>query len=589
MQQATSTQQASPSISPEGTDAQVILGRYRVLETNNEGGFGTVNVCWDTRLQRRVAIKCMPLALDANAPAQASTIQEALAEARTSSMLAHPNIVTMFDFESDQYFSYLVMEYVDGLNLQDLLGRVEGGVLTFNECAHLVDALASALSYAHENGVLHLDIKPANIMIDRSGTVKLGDFGMASLASAAGYGGARGGTVGYMPPEQIEGAYVDERTDIFSLAVVVWHALTGSCPFAAATPEESEELIRRGPSPTLSRIEPELAGVVEETLLRAIDPDPRMRMSTVDQFARDLIQALGDDQEGADSLRYLLTQTEEHAEPDPVQDWEQLHVPLSIRYPWLSGACVRTLAALTTGWAILQTVPYILPNSQTALYFCTAGTALATAAWPPLGGALSVAGLVAAFACQPSPTTMPLVMALGIIGLLWWVLAGRRDHLAGSALLLPSCLNAPLAGVGLAGFCLGPFSAFLTGMLSWSLCTVFQQGLTLGFASAPLLETLRALTVMPRTWILAGGCGLASMSCALISYHGGQLRAIIGQAVALIVLVLAYVSCAYVEKASIGATLDGAAIGIAVCFGVTLCFVTGLGGSEPRGQEADKL
>ena len=177
-----------------------LLGRYRILEQRASGGFGSVAVCWDTRLQRRVAIKCMPLFSDDGSGAMASTVDEALAEARTSSMLSHPNIVTVYDFEWDGENAYLVMEYVDGVTLGELLARVEGGVLMPAEVSHLLGGVMSALAYAHENGVLHLDIKPANIMIDRSGTPKLGDFGMASLASAAGYGGARGGTVGYMPP-----------------------------------------------------------------------------------------------------------------------------------------------------------------------------------------------------------------------------------------------------------------------------------------------------------------------------------------------------------------------------------------------------
>ncbi|KXB61847.1 hypothetical protein HMPREF1868_01693 [Olsenella sp. DNF00959] len=169
------------------------------------GGFGTVLTCWDTRLQRRVAIKRMPLVAQGTGAAGTSTVMEALAEARTSSMLAHPNIVTMFDFEADRHWAYLVMEYVDGLTLSELLARVEGGTLTNDECAHLVRSVGNALAFAHENGVLHLDIKPTNIMIERSGTIKLCDFGMATLASATGFGDARGGTVGYMPPEQIEG------------------------------------------------------------------------------------------------------------------------------------------------------------------------------------------------------------------------------------------------------------------------------------------------------------------------------------------------------------------------------------------------
>lgn len=205
-------------------------------------------VCWDTRLQRRVAIKVIPLSLSGSEEAEASSLREALQEARTSSLLAHPNIVTVHDFESAGHYAYLVMEYIDGLNLLELLKRVEGGCLTYEECAHLLTCVGSALQYAHENGVLHLDIKPSNIMIDRSGIAKLTDFGMSTLASAVGYGGARGGTIGYMPPEQINGQLVDERTDIFSLGVVLWTALCGVNPFEADTAEESLAKILQGPA-----------------------------------------------------------------------------------------------------------------------------------------------------------------------------------------------------------------------------------------------------------------------------------------------------------------------------------------------------
>ena len=120
---------------------EYLLRRYRVLERRGRGGFGTVCTCWDTRLQRRVAIKRMPLAAETG-----TTATEALAEARTACMLGHPNIVTVFDFESDGTFAYLVMEYVDGLNLAELLGRVEGGRLTPAECAHVLQSVARALA-----------------------------------------------------------------------------------------------------------------------------------------------------------------------------------------------------------------------------------------------------------------------------------------------------------------------------------------------------------------------------------------------------------------------------------------------------------
>lgn len=571
----------------QGAEPQVLLGRYRVLETNTQGGFGTVNVCWDARLQRRVAIKCMPLYEEGESAARISTIDEALAEARTSAMLDHRNIVAVHDFATDGTRSYLVMEYVDGLNLAELLARVEGGVLTFDECAHLVDSLASALAFAHENGVLHLDIKPANIMIDRAGTVKLGDFGMATLASAAGFGGARGGTVGYMPPEQIEGDYVDERTDVFSLAVVVWHALTGRCPYAASTPEESLRLIKHGPSPTLSHVEPDLAGIVEETLLRALSPDPRARMTSIEEFALDLVPVLGDVEEGAQSLADLITQTEEHEPPRPVEDWERLRVPLTVQFPWLGGACVRLLATSTAAWAAYQVIPLVIPNSRSALAFGVGGIAAASAIWPPLSGTFGIASLLAGLLTQPTRLSFALALGIGLVGFVWWVAMGRRCDLAGAALLLPACLNAPLAGVGISAFALGPGSALVTGTGSWALWLVFRTALGVGFDPNALGEALREAALAPHTWILAASCGLASCLGALLARRRTLLTGILAQALAIGVLLAGYAAIAHVENTSIGDALDGPSLVIAVILGATLSIAHALAGEHVPNTEGD--
>lgn len=565
----------------------ILLGRYRILETNNEGGFGSVSVCWDARLQRRVAIKQIPLRLDENSPLQASTIEEALAEARTSSLLAHPNIVTVFDFETDGVYSYLVMEYVDGLNLADLLARVEDGVLSFDECAHLIDSIASALAYAHENGVLHLDIKPANIMIDRAGTVKLGDFGMATLASAAGYGGARGGTVGYMPPEQIEGAMVDERSDVFSLAVVVWQALTGSCPYAAPTPEKSVELIMRGPSPALSRVEPDLAGVVESTLLRALDPNPTMRMPSIEDFARDIVEALGDTQDGAESFRDLLNQTEENEPPRPLEDWNRINVPLTVQLPWVGGACTRLLAAGVAGYLAHLAIPHILPDSSNALAFGTAGVAAASAAWPPLSGMLGIVALLGAIMAQPARMAFPIVLFGGIVGVVWWMAAGRRAHLAGPALLLPCCTMSPLSGVGLAGLALTPGSAFLTGALSWFFFLLAQSGLKTGFFANTLASELAVVALDPSTWLMGLGCGMAALLCSALSGRGTVISCILGQLVAVLALGVSYIGCAYMKNADITATLDTTAMGVAVSLCAVLCIVSAFAGGAIHTRRSD--
>ena len=586
------TVQRTTNLSPSAgttavSEAHIILGRYRVLETNTDGGFGSVSVCWDARLQRRVAIKQMPLLLEDESPQQVSTIEEALAEARTSSMLAHPNIVTMFDFEVDEQYSYLVMEYVDGLNLADLLARVEDGVLSFDECAHVVDSVASALAFAHENGVLHLDIKPANILIDRSGVVKLGDFGMATLASAAGYGGARGGTIGYMPPEQIEGEMVDERSDIFSLAVVVWQALTGSCPYAANDASQSLALIRRGPSPMLSRVEPDLAGTVENTLLRALDPSPTARMASVEAFARDLVNALGDTQEGADSLSDLLRQTEESDEPSPLEDWNRINVPLAVQFPWLGEACTRLLAAGTAAWVAFRSVPYIFPNSTMTLAFATAGVALACAVWPPLAGAMGFVALAGAILAQPATLAFPLALAVGVVGALWWAFVGRRFALSGPSVLLPTCIQQPVAGVGLAGFGLTPVPAFATGTLGYFLCLAFTHAVQENFFANSLLRSLRTAMTEPRTWILAAGCGVGALVCSLLSQKGKLSLRIVGQILAVLLLGLSYVACAYMEKGSIAKTVDITALVVAVFLGATLCIASAFVGESANNRKGD--
>ena len=224
------TARFSPDAPLEGTSSRELLKRYQPLETLATGGFGSIEICRDTHLRRRVAIKRIPLTDGAGMPA--SDIMDVLREAHTAAMLQHPNIVQVIDFTHDTAYAYLVMEYVDGMSLAEFLHRVDGHSLTFDEAAAIADALGQALTFAHANGVLHLDIKPANVLIDHSGNVKLTDFGMARLSSAGGFGGSRGGTIGYMPPEQldIETGTVDERADVFALACVIYEACAAAPP-----------------------------------------------------------------------------------------------------------------------------------------------------------------------------------------------------------------------------------------------------------------------------------------------------------------------------------------------------------------------
>lgn len=591
MQDPTPTQQgwATPpyQAQPQAEQA-LLLGRYRVVETRGTGGFGSVQVCWDTRLERRVAIKCMPLAA---APGMsASTLAEALDEARITSRLTHPNIVTVHDFEVRGSVAYLIMEYVSGLTLAELLARVEGGVLTYDECAHLLSSLAAALDFAHANDVLHLDIKPSNIFIDSSGAVKLGDFGMASLASVAGWEGARGGTVGYMPPEQLAGELVDERTDVFALGVVCYQALTGVSPFLAKDAEASRRKIERGAKP-LAKVEPELAGPASDLIARALSADPSERPSTAGELAKLVVPYLGDEDEGHTSVASLVAQAT--GEPDPnAQAWEQAaHVSAIERWPWLPTAIERSVAALAAGgvsWRVAPEIATALGAQATPLaasaVFAIA-LALLSVLSPAAGGAtacvLAVAGMLSCGMYSPAF----LVAALTAVALLAWrASVASCQGPSHAALLLPSALGSPFAGAAVAGSALTPMAALATGAagaaLELVLANIAQAASGDAFA-ATVAETL----CRPGAWLSVAGCASGAWAASVIGAGRGDARGIAGQAVCAAILIAAQVLAARVENGGLWTVPDAAGIAVAVVCAVLVSIVISTIGPSPRHME----
>ena len=568
---------------------EVLLGRYRVLASAGTGGFGSVFTCWDTRLQRRVAIKRIPIVnpyyLEDNP--MASTVDEVLAEARTACLLAHPNIVTVFDFEVDANYAYLVMEYVDGLTVAELLQRVEGGTLTHQETAHILSSVASALSFAHENGVLHLDLKPTNIMIDRAGTVKLADFGMATLASAAGYGGARGGTVGYMPPEQIEGGLVDERTDIFSFAVVLWQMLTGKNPFAAKTAEVSLDKIERGPRPPLSKSDPSLAGIAEDVLCQALAPNPQDRVSRIRDLSHDLLSVLGDAEDGAISLRELVEQSSED-EPEDDVSWGVRHLPFAVRFPWAETAATRTLTAALTFLVVRTAFGPLLGDGRTVLIGALV-CASAAALWPPLGSALSGAAVVAAIATvNATNLSFPLAGLTALAFAVWWIVAGRLDHLASSTLLLPAATPFPIAGTAVAIYALEPYQALVAGMGGYLFGRFYMLAVEAGFAATPLAHAVLDMLKQPEAWICAFFCGLAGLVGSALAGRGSVASGIIAQVFGCVAVIAGLVCAARMENGGMWTAPDAATVACAVSLSVCMCIATALRGPLQEDQEGDE-
>ena len=581
------TARFSPDVPLEGTSSRELLKRYQPLETLATGGFGSIEICRDTHLRRRVAIKRIPLINGAGMPA--SDIMDVLREAHTAAMLQHPNIVQVIDFTHDTAYAYLVMEYVDGMSLAEFLHRVDGHSLTFDEAAAIADALGQALTFAHSNGVLHLDIKPANVLIDHSGNVKLTDFGMARLSSAGGFGGSRGGTIGYMPPEQldIETGTVDERADVFALACVIYEGLCGSAPFMAATPADSLDRIIGG-------------ATYPSELMTALSPMPQDRPNSIEAFCDQLLAGLGSVREGRRSLEQMVGELsddeqelddiepsyyeDDAIEVDPALGWA------GTRWSHARDYTMHAIAALTCGtfsFLLMQTAGVAaLPGLVIAAIAIGAAAGLA----PQIGSAISAVGFLVLMAnatmqAQGILSMLPVAVIFAAAMSGWWIAWGRTEAAASAALtcaLALGCLTGNTflaAGVaaGVASFWLGPASAAAaTGMgaLFARLATVaLSAGGVLG------LGNVAAALEDPLLWAaFALVATTAAASSALLNAHakradqGSNLAAIaaiavtgIGCAAASCLahhMEIASLAVAVAAKAAVAGTLSSIIVGI---------------------------
>jgi Tol biopolymer transport system component len=270
------------------------LGPYEITSQLGAGGMGEVYRAHHTALRRDVAIKIVPAALASDPVALARFHTEAQAVAA----LSHPNILGIFDIGNDAGAPYAVMELLDGRTLRDTLQTSGASVLPPRKAIDYAVQMAAGLAAAHARGITHRDLKPENVFITRDGRVKILDFGLAKVAAPAASGsfdttfiptsaGTVLGTVGYMSPEQVRGQAVDSRSDIFSFGLVLYEMLTGSRPFAGASPVETMSAILKEEPPEFSpslQVPPGLDRIVR----RCVEKDPETRF----QSARDLGFAL---------------------------------------------------------------------------------------------------------------------------------------------------------------------------------------------------------------------------------------------------------------------------------------------------------
>ncbi|HEX2645033.1 MAG TPA: protein kinase [Thermoanaerobaculia bacterium] len=263
-----------------------MLTPYRILECLGGGAMGVVYKAEDSRLQRTVAIKFLPPDLTRDPEAKERFLQEA----RLASSLDHPNLCTIYEVgESETGQLYLAMAFYDGENLKK---RIERGPLPVADALEIAAQIASGLSRAHASGIIHRDVKPANVMLTSRGEVKLVDFGLAKLMGEMGINvtrdGALMGTPAYMSPEQAQGKPIDIRTDVWSLGVVLYEMLTGARPFTGeAWQAVIQAVISKNPEP-VRRQRPEVPAALERIVQKCLAKKPADRYATIEDLAADL-------------------------------------------------------------------------------------------------------------------------------------------------------------------------------------------------------------------------------------------------------------------------------------------------------------
>ena len=582
------------------TTKQLILNRYRPMLEAGTGGFATVQVAWDTQMQRKVAIKCIeltraasdpssdeaanevsaplddrasaggspsrnrsdrahvedlrsgassvptrvvrpedippwedlpeeapndadatcvmsprskaehgagfPPAADAGDSSSAGSVDTSgpdnsdnpngsgsidaadvpgLAEARAIAQFNDQNIVTVYNFEVEGSMAYLIMEYVEGVTLEQFL-RDHDGDLTLDIIASVFSSVAHALEVAHSRNILHLDIKPANVLINRQGEVKVTDFGLATLADAGGVGTAGGGTIGYMPPEQMRAEPLDARCDEWALASLTYEMLTGGNPFIAKDLPHAEAAIENAELVLPSLLWEDVDEGIDDVIFYALDPDASERYDTVKDFEEELLPYLGNRREGKKQLAFLVNGIDEEGDEtaDAAETGREPRAPLmervSERGLKVAVRAVAVLSVTLVSFVALANVPHIgFVAGQSGFaspiaWALLAAFCVAAAIKPHVGALLAFVSLGVSLTLNGAYAP-GILLAVGAGA--WWWFAGRE----GDACAV-SALAAPLFGA--VGF--APAAPVLAGGLIVSVVRAVAAAAMAGLASFAL-------------------------------------------------------------------------------------------------------
>lgn len=291
------------------------MGRYQLTEQLGEGGMATVYKAFDTSLDRYVAIKVIV----SSQQSSSNFLKRFEREARALARLSYPNIVNVHDYGEEDGIPYLVMEYLPGGTLKEMMGQP----MHYADAARLLAPIARALEYAHSQNIIHRDVKPANILMTASGQPMLSDFGIAKMLSEEQNTALTGvgvgiGTPEYMAPEQGRGLEVDHRADIYALGVMLYELITGRKPYRADTPMAVIIKHIQEPIPQARAYVPNLPEMVERILSHAMSKEPENRYQSMKEFAADLENLI---------YRAASPMTEQASAPTNLPPTAQLNAP----------------------------------------------------------------------------------------------------------------------------------------------------------------------------------------------------------------------------------------------------------------------
>lgn len=287
--QAPSFEDIPEELRPPGAALRRI-GRYVVLGTLGQGAMGIVHRAWDPTLRRQVALKLLLPQAGESADEARRRNERFLREAQAVARLRHPGVVPVFEAGEADGKPFLSMEYVQGESLE---ARLERGLPSRREVAEIARGVAEALQHAHEQGLVHRDVKPANVLLDPQGRPRLSDFGLAldlTTRSDLSVSGVLVGTPYYLSPEQVQGSRkaIGPRSDVFALGTVLYRALTGSLPFPADTLVRLLQMIEREDPVAPRALDPTLHADLETITLRCMEKDPRRRYQSAGEVAAEL-------------------------------------------------------------------------------------------------------------------------------------------------------------------------------------------------------------------------------------------------------------------------------------------------------------